>query len=64
MAKKRVKKRVGKKRGGSKAFGGYTINFGKCSHSARQIFGSSPVAPSQMTKKLWAHIKACKLAKK
>ena len=57
MAKKR-------KKGKGKAFGGYTINFGKCNHSAKQIFGSSAIAPSMMTKKLWAHVRACKLAKK
>lgn len=51
-----------KKKG--KAFGGYTINFGKCNHSAKQIFGSSAIAPSMMTKKLWAHVKGCRLAKK
>ena len=47
-----------------KAFGGYTISFAKCTHSAKDIFGATPLPPSQMTKKLWTHIKACGLAKK
>ncbi len=40
-----------------KAFGGYQINFKGCSETAEQIFGSSPIAPSEMTKKIWAYVK-------
>ncbi len=47
-----------------KPFGGYTVNFGKCPHTAKEIFGSSGVTPSEMTKKLWAHIRKCGLSSK
>ncbi|MFH0715076.1 MAG: hypothetical protein V1847_04875 [Candidatus Diapherotrites archaeon] len=47
-----------------KAFGGYTISFKGCKDSAEDIFGSSPIAPSEMTKKIWAYVKRKKLASK
>jgi hypothetical protein len=47
-----------------KPFGGYTINFGKCSHDAKDIFGTSAITPSEMTKKIWAHVKKCGLSHK
>lgn len=47
-----------------KAFGGYTISFKGCKDSAEKIFGAKPVAPSEMTKKLWAYVKKNKLSKK
>lgn len=47
-----------------KAFGGYTINFKGCVDAVEKVFGTAPVAPSQMTKKLWEYVKAKKLAKK
>ena len=51
--KKKMKKKGGKK----KAFGGYTINFKGCNDPIAKVFGTTPVAPSQMTKKLWAYVK-------
>ncbi len=45
------------------AFGGYTINFKGCADSVEAVFGSKPVSPSDMTKKLWAYVKKNKLAK-
>ena len=45
-----------------KAFGGYAINFKGCDETAQDIFGSSPIAPSEMTKKIWVYIKKKKLS--
>ncbi len=42
-----------------KAFGGYTLNWGHCDHTGKEIFGSGSISPSEMTKKLWAHAKKC-----
>lgn len=47
-----------------KAFGGYTISFKGCKETMEKVFGEKPVAPSEMTKKLWVYVKAKKLAKK
>lgn len=47
-----------------KAFGGYTICFKGCNDPIEKVFGTLPVAPSEMTKKLWAYVKAKKLSKK
>ena len=60
MAKKR---RTVKKAGKKKAFGGYTINFKGCTAPLNKVFGNTPVAPSQMTKKLWAYVKRNRLAR-
>ena len=49
---------------GKKAFGGYSICFKGCKDSAEGIFGSSPIGPSEMTKKIWAYVKRRKLAGK
>ena len=49
---------------GKKAFGGYSISFKGCKDSVEAIFGSSPIGPSDMTKKLWAYVKKHRLAKK
>ncbi len=40
-----------------KAFGGMTVSFANCGCSAKDIFGTAPMAPSMMTKKLWQHVK-------
>lgn len=47
-----------------KHFGGYTINFKGRKETAEDIFGSKPVAPSEMTKKLWHYIKSKKISGK
>lgn len=47
-----------------KAFGGYTISFKGRKETVEQVFGPKPVAPSEMTKKLWAFIKRKGLSKK
>ena len=40
-----------------KPFGGMTVSFSKCNCSAKDVFGSGDIVPSEMTKKLWKHIK-------
>ena len=57
-----TKKRTTKRRG--KAFGGYTINFRGEHTTLEQVFGKAPIAPSMMTKKIWAHVKRRRLARK
>ena len=47
-----------------KAFGGYAINFAGRQETVEQVFGKKPVAPSEMTKKIWAFVKSKKLATK
>ena len=66
MAKRRKTKKKGTKkrkaeRGGKKAFGGYTVNFKGCDDPLEKIFGTKPIPPSQMTKKLWAYVKRNRL---
>ena len=46
------------------AFGGYSISFKDCTDSAESIFGSKPIGPSVMTKKIWAYVKRKRLAKR
>lgn len=47
-----------------KPFGGYSINFKGRKETLEQVFGKAPLAPSQMTKKIWTFVKAKKLASK
>lgn len=54
------KKSTGKK----KAFGGYYISFKGCNESIEEVFGKGDLAPSEMTKKLWAYVKKNKLSGK
>jgi hypothetical protein len=46
------------------AFGGYSINFKGCKDSVEAVFGSKPIGPSEMTKKIWAYIKRKRLARR
>ena len=60
--KRTIKKKTKAKKGTKRtAFGGYTINFRNCNDTLEQIFGRQPLAPSAMTKKLWAYVKRHKL---
>jgi hypothetical protein len=45
-----------------KAFGGYAISFAGRKETVEDVFGKKPVAPSEMTKKIWVFIKSKKLA--
>ena len=47
-----------------KPFGGYSISFKGCDDSLESVFGSGHIAPSEMTKKLWAYVKKNKLSRK
>jgi hypothetical protein len=40
------------------AFGGYAINFAGRTETVEQVFGNKPIAPSEMTKKIWVFIKS------
>ena len=46
---------------GKLAFGGYAISFKGCKDSLEKVFGSVPIGPSVMTKKIWAYVKKNKL---
>jgi chromatin remodeling complex protein RSC6 len=61
VAKKKVVKKKKAAKKGKKAFGGYTVNFRGCNHTLEQILGRTAIAPSQMTKKLWAYVKKHRL---
>ena len=45
-----------------KPFGGYAINFAGRKETVEQVFGKKPIPPSEMTKKIWAFVKAKKLS--
>ncbi len=47
-----------------KAFGGYSICFKGRKETVEEVFGSSKLAPSEMTKKIWAFVKSKKIAGK
>jgi hypothetical protein len=53
-----------KKGVGRKPFGGFSISFKGCSDSLESVFGSSPIGPAEMTKKIWAYVKRRKLSGK
>ena len=46
------------------AFGGYKICFAGRKETVEDVFGHAPIAPSEMTKKIWTFVKAHKLAGK
>ena len=46
------------------AFGGYSIIFKGCSDTLESVMGSTPIGPSEMTKKIWGYVKKKKLGKK
>lgn len=53
------KKNTPKKSNAKKTpFGGYAINFSGRTDTVEQVFGKKPIPPSEMTKKLWAFVKA------
>lgn len=47
-----------------KAFGGYQISFKGRKETVEEVFGDKPIAPSEMTKKIWTFVKHHKLANK
>jgi hypothetical protein len=46
------------------AFGGYSISFQGCSDNVEAVFGSAPIGPAEMTKKIWAYVKRRGIATK
>ena len=56
------KKKATKSRAKKPAFGGYAISFAGRKETAEQIFGKKPIAPSEMTKKIWAFVKSKNLS--
>ena len=60
--KRKATRKTTKRKG--KAFGGYTINFRGQTTTLEQVFGKTPIAPSMMTKKIWAHVKRRRLGGK
>ncbi len=57
-----TKKKATKSRAKKPAFGGYAISFAGRKETAEQIFGKKPIAPSEMTKKIWAFVKSKRLS--
>ena len=59
-AKKKVapKKTAVKSKTKKPAFGGYAISFAGRKETVEQVFGKKPIAPSEMTKKIWAFVKS------
>lgn len=53
---------MGKKKG--TAFGGMTIDFSEQDITMEDLFGDKPIAPSQMMKVLWDHVKQAGLMSK
>lgn len=56
VSKKKASKSKTKKK--KTAFGGYAISFAGRSETVEQVFGKKPIAPSEMTKKIWAFVKS------
>ena len=65
VTKKKVapkKKATRKSKAKKPAFGGYAINFAGRQETVEQVFGKKPIAPSEMTKKIWVFIKSNSLS--
>jgi hypothetical protein len=45
-------------------FGGYQVCFKGCADTLESLFGTAPIAPSAMTKRLWEYVKRHRLATK
>ena len=52
------KREITKSKSKKPTFGGYAISFAGCSETIEQVFGKKPIAPSEMTKKIWAFVKS------
>ncbi|MBI4168072.1 MAG: hypothetical protein HY515_03885 [Candidatus Aenigmarchaeota archaeon] len=58
---KKGAKKAAKKSGSKKAFGGYSISFAGRKETMEQVFGSKPIGPSEMTKRIWKFVKSKRL---
>ena len=56
------KKAATKSKAKKPAFGGYAINFAGREETVEQVFGKKPIAPSEMTKRIWAFVKSNSLS--
>ena len=56
------KKAASKSKAKKPAFGGYAINFAGRQETVEQVFGKKPIAPSEMTKRIWAFVKSNSLS--
>ena len=56
------KRKTTKSKAKKPAFGGYAISFAGRSETVEQVFGKKPIAPSEMTKKIWAFVKSKSLS--
>ena len=56
------KKTTTKSKSKKPAFGGYAINFAGRQETVEQVFGKKPIAPSEMTKRIWIFVKANSLS--
>ncbi|HTO73068.1 MAG TPA: hypothetical protein VMJ30_04580 [Gemmatimonadales bacterium] len=45
-------------------FGGYAVCFKGCMDTLESLFGSAPMPPSAMTKRLWEYVKRHRLTTK
>jgi len=61
-AKRRTTKKKTKSKTKKLLFGGYAINFAGRQETVEQVFGNKPIAPSEMTKKIWAFVKSKRLS--
>ncbi|MBI3412796.1 MAG: hypothetical protein HY051_01805 [Candidatus Aenigmarchaeota archaeon] len=61
MFKKSAKKAAKTSGGKKKAFGGFSINFAGREETLEQVFGSKPIGPSEMTKRIWKFVKSRRL---
>ena len=57
-----AKKKASKSKTKKLPFGGYAINFAGRKETVEQVFGNKPIAPSEMTKKIWVFIKSKSLS--
>ena len=60
--RKTTKKKATKSKTKKLPFGGYAINFAGRKETVEQVFGNKPIAPSEMTKKIWVFVKSKSLS--
>ncbi len=61
-SRKNTSKSKTKPSSNKKAFGGYAIDFAGRKETVEEVFGKKPIAPSEMTKKIWAFVKSKNLS--
>ncbi len=60
--RKTTKKKATKSKTKKLPFGGYAINFAGRKETVEQVFGNKPIAPNEMTKRIWKFVKAKSLS--